>query len=129
LGHPREAIGGSRPPRPRVPPSPRTPPTSPTNADLVDTPTSPTNADLVDTPTSSTPPPTLAGVPADQELTADAVPDDTLDTVESGLDEVELALARLDAGTYGRCESCGAPLPEGVLAVAPTTRRCEACPP
>jgi RNA polymerase-binding transcription factor DksA len=66
-------------------------------------------------------------VPADQELTADAVPDDTLDTVEAGLDEVELALARLDAGTYGRCETCGAQLPEGVLAVAPTARTCEAC--
>jgi RNA polymerase-binding transcription factor DksA len=68
-------------------------------------------------------------VPAEQELTADAVPDDTLDTVEAGLDEVELALARLDAGTHGLCEHCGAQLPEGVLAVAPTTRRCEACPP
>jgi RNA polymerase-binding transcription factor DksA len=66
-------------------------------------------------------------VPADQELTADAIPDDTLDTVEAGLNEVELALARLDAGTYGRCESCGAPLPEGVLAGAPTTRQCGAC--
>jgi DnaK suppressor protein len=68
-------------------------------------------------------------VPADEELTVDAIPDDTLDTVEAGLDEVELALARLDAGTYGLCEHCGTALPEGVLAVAPTTRRCEACPP
>ena len=31
-----------------------------------------------------------------------------VDAVDALLDEVELALTRLDDGTYGRCEACGA---------------------
>jgi RNA polymerase-binding transcription factor DksA len=50
-----------------------------------------------------------------------------LDTIEADLADVELALARLDAGTYGACEACGAPLPDEVLVSAPTVRRCGAC--
>jgi DnaK suppressor protein len=50
-----------------------------------------------------------------------------LDTIEGDLADVELALARLDAGTYDTCEACGAPLPDDVLMVAPTARRCAAC--
>ncbi|HEX7442807.1 MAG TPA: hypothetical protein VF320_02910, partial [Acidimicrobiales bacterium] len=33
-----------------------------------------------------------------------------VDAVDELLDEVELALARLDDGTYGRCETCGSPI-------------------
>jgi DnaK suppressor protein len=50
-----------------------------------------------------------------------------LDTIEADLADVELALARLDAGTYDTCEACGAALPDDVLVSAPTTRRCTAC--
>jgi DnaK suppressor protein len=50
-----------------------------------------------------------------------------LDTIEADLADVELALARLDAGTYDACEACGAPLADEVLVSAPTARRCGAC--
>ena len=41
--------------------------------------------------------------------------------------EVEVALQRLDAGTYGRCERCGQPIPAERLAVRPFARTCVAC--
>lgn len=41
--------------------------------------------------------------------------------------EADAALARLDAGTYGTCESCGRPIGEGRLEARPTARLCIAC--
>lgn len=41
--------------------------------------------------------------------------------------EAEAALARLDAGTYGTCETCGAPVGEARLAARPTARQCITC--
>jgi RNA polymerase-binding transcription factor DksA len=41
--------------------------------------------------------------------------------------EVEQALARLEAGTYGTCERCGAAIPAARLEVRPTARTCVAC--
>jgi DnaK suppressor protein len=43
------------------------------------------------------------------------------------LAEVDAALVRLDAGTYGVCESCGEPIPAGRLEARPTARRCVGC--
>jgi DnaK suppressor protein len=40
------------------------------------------------------------------------------------LGDVELALTKLDQGTYGRCETCGAPIGEARLEVMPATRYC-----
>jgi DnaK suppressor protein len=40
------------------------------------------------------------------------------------LDNVDRALERLSAGTYDACESCGAPIADGDLALDPTRRRC-----
>jgi RNA polymerase-binding transcription factor DksA len=40
--------------------------------------------------------------------------------------EVDAALDRLDAGTYGLCESCGLPVDPERLAALPAVRRCEA---
>lgn len=37
------------------------------------------------------------------------------------------ALARLDAGTFGRCLRCGAAIPEGRLEVLPWAAFCLAC--
>jgi len=45
------------------------------------------------------------------------------DRIESDLAEVEVALARLDAGTYWTCEITGQPLPADQLAANPTMRR------
>ena len=45
---------------------------------------------------------------------------------EQHLVEIDAALARIDAGTYGRCEVCGERIPEGRLAARPTARTCVA---
>ncbi len=37
------------------------------------------------------------------------------------------ALARVEAGSYGRCESCGEPIAAERLAVRPAATRCIAC--
>ena len=50
-----------------------------------------------------------------------------VDAVDGLLDEVELALARLDDGTYGRCEACGAPIDDARLADSPIERTCGTC--
>jgi DnaK suppressor protein len=50
-----------------------------------------------------------------------------VDAVDGLLDEVELALARLDDGTYGRCEACGALIDDSELAVGPLVRECRPC--
>ena len=42
------------------------------------------------------------------------------------LKDVRLALARIDAGTYGLCETDGAPINEKRLAAIPWTRYCSA---
>ncbi len=43
------------------------------------------------------------------------------------LDEVEQALQRLDAGTYGRCQVCGRFIGEERLLALPHARRCAGC--
>lgn len=48
-------------------------------------------------------------------------------TARRRLADVEDALARLAAGTFGRCEQCGAAIGEGTLALVPETRYCAAC--
>ena len=44
--------------------------------------------------------------------------------LRSELDEVERALAKLDDGTYGKCETCGEPISEARLEAMPATRFC-----
>jgi DnaK suppressor protein len=43
------------------------------------------------------------------------------------IEEIQAALARLDAGTYGECERCGEPINPARLDVLPTARRCVPC--
>ncbi len=45
------------------------------------------------------------------------------DRIEADLADVEVALARLDAGTYWTDEVSGEPLAESLLAERPTARR------
>ncbi len=40
------------------------------------------------------------------------------------IEDVDLALARIDAGEYGVCEECGEPIREARLEALPTTRYC-----
>lgn len=42
-------------------------------------------------------------------------------------EEVRAALAKLDAGTYGRCDGCNALIPEGRLEALPWATRCVDC--
>ena len=41
--------------------------------------------------------------------------------------EIDAALARIDAGTYGSCTQCGAAIPEERLELRPFAGRCVAC--
>jgi DnaK suppressor protein len=41
--------------------------------------------------------------------------------------EIDEALARIDAGTYGTCVTCGAAIPEERLELRPFAGRCVAC--
>ena len=43
------------------------------------------------------------------------------------LDQTERALARIDAGTYGVCESCGKPIGKARLQAYPRATLCVAC--
>jgi len=44
--------------------------------------------------------------------------------LRSELDEVESALAKLDDGSYGKCETCGEAISEARLEAMPATRYC-----
>ncbi len=48
-------------------------------------------------------------------------------TARRKLADVEEALSRLAAGEFGRCEQCGAQIPDGLLATAPEIRYCARC--
>jgi DnaK suppressor protein len=47
--------------------------------------------------------------------------------VREHLDQIDAALERLDAGTYGRCETCGGTIGEARLEARPTAVRCITC--
>jgi RNA polymerase-binding transcription factor DksA len=47
-----------------------------------------------------------------------------LDRARTDLDDVDAALRRLEEGSYGRCESCGAPIGEARLLALPAARYC-----
>ena len=44
--------------------------------------------------------------------------------LQSELDEVERALAKLDDGSYGKCETCGEDIPDARLEALPASRFC-----
>lgn len=46
---------------------------------------------------------------------------------ESFHKEVVAALARIDDGSYGRCENCGGQIPDERLEAVPTATLCVAC--
>ncbi|WP_421120074.1 TraR/DksA family transcriptional regulator [Aquihabitans daechungensis] len=45
-------------------------------------------------------------------------------TLQDQLDDVETALARIDAGSYGACEVCEKPITAARLEAMPSTRFC-----
>lgn len=50
-----------------------------------------------------------------------------LDRTRARLVELDRALARLEQGSYGRCERCGQPIPAARLAARPDARSCVSC--
>ncbi|QTX03886.1 TraR/DksA family transcriptional regulator [Agromyces archimandritae] len=46
---------------------------------------------------------------------------------ESEIDDVDAALARIDAGSYGICTSCGKPITKARLQARPTAELCIDC--
>ena len=45
----------------------------------------------------------------------------------AAVDEIDRALAKMDAGTYGVCERCGNPIPKARLKALPHAALCVAC--
>lgn len=48
-------------------------------------------------------------------------------SLEGTLARTERALAKLDEGTYGTCDACGQPIPEGRLRAMPDSVLCVKC--
>jgi DnaK suppressor protein len=48
-------------------------------------------------------------------------------SLETSLERTERALAKLDEGTYGRCDVCGGEIPPKRLAAMPDAVTCVAC--
>jgi DnaK suppressor protein len=63
----------------------------------------------------------LAEVGLDDVLSARA------ESLQRTLDDIRAALARLDAGSYGRCTGCGSAIPAARLALRPYAARCVPC--
>ena len=50
-----------------------------------------------------------------------------IEQAERRLTEIDAARARIDDGTFGRCEICGELIPDGRLEVRPVARTCVGC--
>ena len=59
---------------------------------------------------------------ADQELTLSL-----LGSEEDALDQIEAALQRIEDGSYGQCETCGAKIPKSRLEAIPYAAQCVRC--
>jgi len=57
----------------------------------------------------------------------DAVPIARGESLERTLEDIRAALARVDAGTYGRCARCGGAIPEARLELRPFAATCVPC--
>ena len=62
------------------------------------------------------------------QVTAERAEVEVLATsLQDSLAEVEEALAKFDAGTYGKCEGCGQPIAPARLEAKPDARFCIEC--
>lgn len=66
--------------------------------------------------------PTATGTEADEEVARGV-----LLSEEQILEEAKAALARFDAGTFGKCERCGRAIAQARLAAVPYARNCIKC--
>jgi len=58
----------------------------------------------------------------DQEFTLGLIENE-----QATLDQVQSALSRISAGTYGKCEECGEPIAKPRLQALPYTKHCIQC--
>ncbi|MBX6313648.1 MAG: TraR/DksA C4-type zinc finger protein [Isosphaeraceae bacterium] len=58
----------------------------------------------------------------DQEFTLGLIENE-----QATLDQIQAALDRIEAGTFGRCEECGSPIAKARLQALPYTRFCIEC--
>ena len=61
------------------------------------------------------------------EIASDDVLEDLQEASLAELNQVRLALRRLDSGTFGRCVECGRKIDERRLKVLPQASRCIKC--
>lgn len=47
--------------------------------------------------------------------------------LKKNLDEIDIALGKIETGNYGRCESCGKEIEGEVLDISPESRLCKVC--
>ena len=64
----------------------------------------------------------MASITHDDEVVAAVV-----DTRARQLEEIDRALADIDAGRYGICRECGEEIPKARLKILPFATRCVAC--
>lgn len=78
----------------------------------------------------------MRAMDADRDIErTDRVQEEAAEVALSALDEqgrremavIQAALARVDAGTYGICETCGETISTPRLMAMPTARRCVSC--
>lgn len=58
----------------------------------------------------------------DQEFTLSLIENE-----QETLEQIQDALSRIEAGTYGRCQECGGPIAKPRLQALPYTRHCIEC--
>jgi RNA polymerase-binding protein DksA len=58
----------------------------------------------------------------DQEFTLGLIENE-----QAMIEQIQDALARIDAGTYGKCTECGSPIAKPRLQAIPYTRHCIEC--
>lgn len=51
----------------------------------------------------------------------------TARSIAASIADIDRALVKVEAGTYGVCDSCGDPIPEARLEVLPATALCVSC--
>lgn len=62
-----------------------------------------------------------------QERENDEVVDAIGNETAQSIRDIQSALARIEEGTYGQCESCGGQISQGRLEVIPEATRCVNC--
>jgi RNA polymerase-binding transcription factor len=68
--------------------------------------------------------PNQSGLEQAAETLERELDDSVIQHADEEIREVEAALSRLDAHTYGRCEVCGGAIPDERLEALPATRYC-----